>query len=410
MDTKTMMRVHRLPCFDTGHLPKLGLTFAGAALIATAWIIDSAWFDRHFLPDFFFPRYMALAFLTAFRLVAVLLGLGIILVWRPRAGRYARSRRRREILGRAVLIVGAMASAVITTELILRTRTWHPAQFFGHEEPLRIIDSRLGWVFVPGHHGHQSVDGRRVDYVVDSNGYRVSGTSRAIDFKLPTVVLSGESSIVGQGLQWGDSIAGQLEAHLGVQIANVAVHGYSTDQSLMRLGAELPRFSCPVAVVSIFMTGLLDRNLDDDRPFLDRNLHWHPARQIWRLHRLARQAIPYRNETTIEAGIAMTRSVLRAAGANARSRGAVPILLVPAFTPETPVERALRKRVLDDAGLDYLFVPINSRWRIASDMHPDARAAGTIAATISKRLESYHLADDRNSGKQSHHECGKSLP
>ena len=74
----------------------------------------------------------------------------------------------------------------------------------------------------------------------------------------------------GEGLTWDESIPAQTGAMLGTQSVNLAVHGYSTDQIFMRLERELPRFARTVAVVSIFMSELFGRNLDDDRPHLAR--------------------------------------------------------------------------------------------------------------------------------------------
>ena len=67
--------------------------------------------------------------------------------------------------------------------------------------------------------------------------------------------------MVGEGLTWDESIAAQIGAALGIQSANIAVHGYSTDQAYLRLENELPRFRRPIAVVSLFMTGLFCRTL-----------------------------------------------------------------------------------------------------------------------------------------------------
>src|SRR5437762_14180982 len=96
---------------------------------------------------------------------------------------------------------------------------------------------------------------------------------------------------------------------VGIQGANLAVHGYSTDQIYLRLVRELPRFQQPVAVVSIFMTELFGRNLDDDRPYLAPGLVWHPAEHESRLMSLAGLVVPYRRDATVERGIRMTREL-----------------------------------------------------------------------------------------------------
>ena len=61
----------------------------------------------------------------------------------------------------------------------------------------------------------------------------------------------------GEGLTWEESVPAQVGAMMGIQSANLAVHGFSSDQAYLRLETELPRFRRPVAVVSLFMTALL---------------------------------------------------------------------------------------------------------------------------------------------------------
>jgi hypothetical protein len=133
----------------------------------------------------------------------------------------------------------------------------------------------------------------------------------------------------GEGLTWDESIPAQAGATLGLQSANLAVHGYSTDQMYLRLTRELPRFTHPDAVVSIFMTELFGRNLDADRPHLGPGLVWHPAVLAPRLVSLAGLLVPYRRDETVDLGVDMTRDALRAIMRLAHSRGAPALVVVP---------------------------------------------------------------------------------
>src|SRR5262249_41618238 len=153
-----------------------------------------------------------------------------------------------------------------------------------------------------------------------------------------------------EGLEWTESIPAQVGAITGIQTANLAVHGYGNDQAFLRLEAELPRFRRPVAIVSLFMTSLFGRNLEDDRPHLGPGLVPLPAERRGRLAALAMLLVPYRTENDVEDGIAMTRDVLRATIARARSIGATPIVVVPQFGPEDPAEARLRRRIFDESG------------------------------------------------------------
>jgi len=190
----------------------------------------------------------------------------------------------------------------------------------------------------------------------------------------------------GEGLTWEETIPAQVGAMTGVQSANLAVHGFSSDQSYLRLQTELPRFQHPVAVVSLFMTALFGRNLDDDRPHLGPGLVWRSAQQRGRLRSLAALLVPYRTDDTVERGITMTRDVLAATVNLTRARGATPLIVVPHFGVADGAERTLRRRILDEVRLPYVWIQIDEAWRLRWDRHPNARAAQAIAAAVATRL------------------------
>src|SRR5262249_13713917 len=106
----------------------------------------------------------------------------------------------------------------------------------------------------------------------------------------------------------------------------------------------------------------------------------------WKIASLAKIVVPYRSDDSVERGIAMTRDVLRAGVDLARSRGAVALIAVPQLGDEDGAERRLRQRILDDAGLPYVFLAVDSAWRLPWDPHPNAAAAHAIAANIAARL------------------------
>ena len=70
----------------------------------------------------------------------------------------------------------------------------------------------------------------------------------------------------------------------------------------------------------------------------------------------------------------------------AERRGARAIILVPQLQPEDPTERAIRMRVLDEARIPYLLVPLDPGWRLQVDRHPNAEGAEAIAAAIARAL------------------------
>ena len=370
-------------------LSSMLIGLAGVLLIGLAVAAGRGWADRHFLPTFTWPRSVQMHIILALRIGVALIGLLLLLVVRPRVARALRAGRGRRMLGSSLSILLALAASFGVAEAVLRSRQWHSVQErWDSKEPRRRPDLRYGWSYLPGHSGSAPHGGRLVHYATDRFGYRARSPSDSLDFGRPTIVFGGESIAYGYGLEYAETVPAQLEAMTGIQTANVAVNAFGTDQAYLRLRSELPRFSKPVAIVILFTPFLLDRNLDRDRMHLDAGLRWHRAETPpLRLAELARRVLRYRGEARIAYGVAMTRSVLRATLELARSRGARAIILVPEYVPEEPIERAIRRRVLDEAGLPYLFVPLDVSWQIPGDRHPNARGARAIAAAVAKALE-----------------------
>jgi hypothetical protein len=367
---------------------EIAVVLIGIAALACAFAADHQWFDRHFLPSFVLSRRVYALVASLARVVMAAIGAALALVARPRIGRLVAGGPMRRLIANAGRILLAIVLALGTSELILRHTFGHAAEERpGDEEPLRRRDPRLGWVFVPSRKGYEKNGGRVVEYAFDASGYRVRSPNESVNPDRPTVVFTGESVIAGYGLNWDETIPAQVEALLGTQCVNLAVNGFATDQAYLRLMAELPRFHQPVAVVTVFMPTLFDRNLDVDRPHLGPGLVWQPGVYQWRLAAIRDIMFPYRSSEAIERGISLTRQVLRATVVLAKSRGAVPLILVPEFTPEDRTEEVLRRRILDEAGLPYVWVKLDPAWHLRGDSHPDARAARAMAVAIAGRLQ-----------------------
>lgn len=381
-------------------LPGLEIAVAGFAilLLGGASAADQTWFDRHFLPVFAIQRPVMIAAEQGLRGFVVLTATILLLICRRPIAR---------LLGRAtaggiarVVLAGALALG--TAELILRVHPLHP-----HDadplalEPRRQPDPLLGWKFVPSRFVVAREAGRAVAYSFDAASYRIPAPGAEVDVARPTIVFTGESIIAGFGLAWEETIPARVSALLGIQSANLAVSDYSNDQSTLRLAAELPRFHKPVAVVTLFMPSLLDRNLLDNRPRLGpglagSGLGWQPPEQQWRLAALLHWLVPYRGAATIDEGIMRTRDSLGALVHLACTRGAQPLIVVPQFGEASSVEEALRRRILDETSLPYAHLPyahlpyvrvrLDPAWHLPGDAHPDARAARAIAAAVVARL------------------------
>jgi hypothetical protein len=363
-------------------IAELVVGFVGAALLACAILANQRFLDRHFVPSFFLPRHWYVVLEALGRLVLAAVGAWLVTIARARAGRFAQ-----RAPARALQVIIATVLALGASNLILRHVHLRPAEWLSAtDEPRRQPDPLLGWAWVPGRTGHKNIAGRVIDYTIDPGGYRVSRLDEPVDTERPTILFTGESVMFGEGLTYTESIPAQVGAMMEAQPANLAVHGYGNDQAYLKLRTELPHFHRPIAVVSLFMTALFGRNLDQDRPHLGPGLVWLPAEQRPRLSSLAKLLVPYRAGTTVDRGVTVTREVLRATSELARVHGATPVLVVLQFGHEEQPEQMLRRRILDDASIPYVFVEMDSSWRLPWDRHPNARAAHAIATAIANEL------------------------
>jgi hypothetical protein len=358
------------------------LASAGVALVVCAVLARQPWLDRHFLPSWFVPHRWYVAIESSVRVALAATGLCLAFVVRARIARLMTSH-----WDRIVLSVLAAILALASSEMVLRRAHLRAAEWLApNEEPQRRIDARLGWTFVPSRVGQSTIGGRAVEYAFDAAGDRVRRVDDPVDPSAPTLVFVGESVMFGEGLTWDETIPAQVSMMMGIQSANLAVHGFGSDQAYLRLQTELPRFQHPVAVISLFMTALFGRNLDDDRPHLSPDLQWLPAEEHGRLVSLAGLLVPYRTDDTVERGVTMTRNVLGATVTLATARNATPLIVVPHFGVKEDAERTLRRRILDETGLPYVWIAIDDAWRLPWDRHPNARAAQAIATAIAARL------------------------
>src|SRR5438067_1480077 len=150
-------------------LAEIGVAAVGVLLVACALAANQRWLDRHFVPSFFLPRHWYVVIETLVRLAMGIVGAGLALIARPRAGRFlARTPARAfQILIAVVLALGA-------SELLLRYVHLRPAEWLSlADEPRRQVDPRLGWTWLPARTGHKDIGGRVLDYAIDPAGYRV---------------------------------------------------------------------------------------------------------------------------------------------------------------------------------------------------------------------------------------------
>ena len=272
----------------------------------------------------------------------------LALVARPRVGRLVARRRRASSTSVVAAVLALGASELVLRRVHLRARGVAGARRgAAPPSPMRGSAGR-SCRRAPG---TTPSAGASIDYAFDPAGYRVRRVDEPVDPERPTILFVGESVMFGEGLTWEESVPAQVGAMMGMQSANLAVHGFGTDQAYLRLETELPRFRRPVAVVSLFMTALFGRNLDDDRPHLGPGLVWLPAgtARAAGVARRAARAVPERRDGRTRRhddarGAARHRRIWRARAGRRRSSSC------RSSASRNRAERALRRRILDETG------------------------------------------------------------
>ncbi|HJZ88996.1 MAG TPA: hypothetical protein VKN99_27685 [Polyangia bacterium] len=371
---------------------------AGMGLLLAAALVNARWFERHFLRYYAFTDSSEPKLLVLARVGAAALGIFLLVVVRPRlrrrAGRRGAARRSaRRLASMWLRIALALAVALGTSELALR---WHygpppppdafPLPLDPRDLPLAQHDLRLGWVLTRSRTTVQSISGRTIHFAVNADGDRARTQDEKPDPERPTVVFTGESIAVGHGLEWDETYPAQVGARLGLQVQNLAVPAYGTDQSLLRLSDALPRLHRPVAVVNLFVAAQLERNVWDFRPRLglarDGTLVSLPSKSgllhRLRLYGLLRGEMPYHDDSALP----LTRALLRATAARVRGAGARPLFVMMRWRPSAEFEDWLVGVLFEPDRLPLVRVDIDPAFRLPADGHPDARAMRPLTDAI----------------------------
>ena len=357
-----------------------------ALLLGFAAAADHAWFERHVvLPALFNPPPSWT--LPALRLAAAALGLGlaacaVVAGRRATAGGFAR------VALAVVLAVCAWEPALRVLYRVL------PVPATRLEARLAAPDPRTGWAFVPG----RSVDlptpggGRVIRYAIDAHGDRAASADWVEDPRAPTLLIAGESTATGHGLQWDETFAARLGGLLQAQVVVAAEGGYGSDQAHLRALDALARLEHPLAVVTTVLPVQLYRNLHDDRPHFvlrDGRLELAPASgSNLRLRQLLVNDLPYLSDASLRKSLELTRAILHATAAAALARGAKPLFVFPSFGPPRPLEAHpeafLVRALVDD--LPHVVVDIDPARRLPVDGHPDPEGARQLAVAIAEAL------------------------
>jgi hypothetical protein len=353
------------------------LVVAALALLAFTWRCDAPWFERHvFLPQQFFiiaSRRIVFASRAAAAGMATLLLFMVPLL--PRRAALQR-------------LVGAVLLAFVAAEGFLqwRLRRLVNPGLADAMETLTTEHPRYGRTLAAGLDRLHGMSGRQIRFRTDSERRRISGTT--VDPALPSLIFTGESTVAGVGLEWEETFPAIVAARLHLQVVNVASPAYRLDQSWLRLKDTLPALEHPVAVVGLFVPGLLARSFGGQQHPRARTsadgsvelLRQEPAGFLQRLalYRLWKHV--YWSDTAFEEAMQSASAVLRDMAALSKARGASCIFVVSGRTPQW-----MARKLFDAKGLEYVVIDVPET-ELLADGHPGPHGSVRIADELEARL------------------------
>jgi hypothetical protein len=336
------------------------LALLAMLLLAGALRIDREWYEVHVLVArcAVFPAEAAGS--GRLRLLLAVLGSLLLVALWPldrvllRAARAAKGRMSRA----GVLRVGlAVVLALVVSEVVLRRKT------------------------------HA---GRAVQYVIDADGDRIGSETDLPDPSRPTILFAGESVTYGLGVRWEETYPALVGRALGVQTVTAAVHGYGDDQIYLSMLDHLGRLERPVAVVTLALADLLERDVAAwrDRLVVGEDGSLVVARAQPELLResplvaLVERVKPWEDDASLR----VARALFVATDRAAKARGARAVFLLTNFheacLPDASGRPAIEGRLFDGLPVEHVRVDLDPAWIVKSAGHPDARAHARLAEGV----------------------------
>lgn len=155
---------------------------------------------------------------------------------------------RRAAMG--LVLVAGFGLTAVATEVLTRAIT----RALGDCHPLCVTkyDPTLGWTLAEntvGRHRHDEL-GIDVQYRIDANGAREFEGNRSAAGPHRVLVL-GDSNGFGWGIASGRTFSARLQRTSGLEVINLSVSGYGTDQELLRFRAEHARLRPALVVIQV---------------------------------------------------------------------------------------------------------------------------------------------------------------
>jgi hypothetical protein len=376
---------------------EVAVALLGALFILWAVQADRPWFEVHTTPHYCFDVVGQPHKARVVRWVGAALGLIVIFVARPLAGRWARRRSAGEVAFLTVSVAAATLLALWVSDWRLRNKKPEPPGAWPllNYEPDSEGDPEYVYRPARSHTTEHSVMGRVVRFSIDENGFRVRAPEDHVDFDRPTILFTGESITSGFALPYEETYASMVGQDFRVQTVNMAVQGYDNEQAYMLLHGALPRFAHPLATVTLVLHLEIERNAWLDRPHFvvrdDGTWTFEPrADDGWLAKSPVRQLFErfYHSDEALQ----RARSTIRATVKESRERGAFPLFVLTnsggMCLPDDTGSPSIEHILFD--GLDVVHVRVDTEdvW-VPAIQHPDVRGHRRIADAIERALREH---------------------
>ncbi len=375
---------------------EIAVSLVGLWLFVWALRVDRVWYEHHMAWRFCAAEPSELLTFGHKRWMAGALGVIILVLVRPRVGRWA-GRRSWSTLGKELALYGgALVLALVVCDVFLRyvplakqAPPIHPDHPAADENP------RSGWNHVASHRTTVPYGAKIVNYDTDSDGDRIASPGAEPDPKLPTIFFPGESITSGIGLSYDETYPAMVAARMGVQVVNQGVHGYGTDNELIRLEDAIGRFDKVLAVVTMVIPSQVGRNADDAKKVrfvLGPGGALRPAGAAPELLRTSPVLDLFARITRYHSDepIALTRALLRAIRDVARAHGAVPLFVLTHWglpcLPDESGAPSIERTLFEGEDLPHVTVSLEGTWLELIE-HPGPDGHRRLANAIVGALE-----------------------
>jgi len=176
---------------------------------------------------------------------------------------------KKDLAAAAAMVFVSLGLSVLAAEGLARLlHVPFRVKYAPSETALARFDPELGWSYIPNQSVTQEfgTDHRKVPMYFDDLGCRVRRPGDRADRSAPSALFIGGSYPFGHGVTYDESFVGRLASmkDFPLQVVNLGVQAYGTDQSLLLLKRQFGKFNTKL-VVYTFTSGEVTRNEIYDR-------------------------------------------------------------------------------------------------------------------------------------------------